>query len=477
MDRKKVLMIFPNHYLHTKWHWIPTNFIFLASTLIGRGYKPILVDDRLLTRAETLKIIEDNINDTLVVLISTATGRQLYNTRILAEYIKRKASIPICVGGAHPSALPKLTLTDKNLDYVIEGQGEQAVCDLCDLIYKNKQTEDNLNLIPNLYFRTSKNNIVKATTPFKKINVRDMPPLPYFNKDFIDIEHYLNPNTLSVNYTTSSGCIGSCDFCYFPEDYKFSAFTTTRVIDDLKRFKANYRIKNLTFDDPTFFVSPKRSVEIAKLMIKENLSIMWRANGRVDTLSKFQEDDMMIIRDAGCHIIHVGLESASERLLKMMNKQINHEDCIKLVHLSKISEIRFRFHLMFGLPSETIDDLKITSLFLKKMLRIYPAFDYTCSFFTPYPGNILTKLVQQFGYIQPSTLKGYESVEYLNHKYLPENDRIVAQETSPWVEDYDIPWYSEKYNREYMQAFRELIPEKRDMLSTGGQTIDIFSHE
>ncbi len=474
-------MVFPNYHSYSPgdYYWMPTNFIFLASTLIDHGYSPILIDDRVLTREQTLEQIEQNIDNSLVVLISTATGSQLYNTRRLAQYIKKRSNIPICVGGSHPSALPELMLTDPNIDYVIVGQGEYAVNDLCDALVDANSLEDKLNSIPNLYYRNHLQNVVKSKAAFEQIRVDDLPALPYFNRKFINVHDYLNPETKAVNYTTSSGCVGRCAFCFFYENYKYSFFSPERVISDLKRFKDEFGIRNVNFDDPTFFVNTKRVVEIAKLMIEEGINVKWRGNARVNTLKQFTENELIIIRESGCEVAHVGLESGSKRIIKLMNKHINPEDTIKLIQISKSTGIIFRFHILVGIPTETIEDLKQTGFFLRRLLKIYPDFDYTVSFFTPYPGNSLTFLAEKYGYTPPIDLEGYEKLELFTIANLPESDREYVKRISPWEKEFyvRIPWFTEEFNQEYLRVFKKVIPRKETIRTTDSRVEHIYIHE
>lgn len=56
------------------------------------------------------------------------------------------------------------------------------------------------------------------------------------------------------------------------------------------------------------------------------------------------------------------------------------------------------------------------------------------------------------------------------------NDRIVYKDISPWKYDIELPWFSKKFNRKYMECFRELIPEKGTIETTDGRIDDVFKH-
>lgn len=458
--RKNVLLIMPDLTRYDEYQWIPTNLLFLATVLKSKGYSPIIVDDRIQSRKRTLEIIDQNINNTLLIGLSVTCGNQLHHTLQIVKYIKEnKYDVPIVVGGAMPSAVPEIMLSDENIDYAISGQGEYSICSLCDAIEANDIKM--LNEIPNLYFKFD-GDVLKSPALFKKINIENMPPLCY-DDPIIDISKYINPDTRTINYNTSVGCIGNCSFCYFPINYYYSHFSNDRVISDLKYLIKMYKLRNITFDDPTFFVNRKLTMDLVKKIIDEKLNVKWRANGRVDTLKKFTSDDIDLIAKSGCHLIHIGMESGSERILKLMNKNINVKDGLKLIEKFADKDIHIRFHFILGIPTEELNDIELTAEFIEKVKGIKNDFDYTVNIFTPYPGNQLTFLAEKCGYILPKTLTDYINVETLNFK------EYKAESGSPlpciWDIEYALPWFNEEFNKKHMECFHELIPRVDSIVS------------
>ncbi|NIV29612.1 MAG: radical SAM protein, partial [Anaerolineae bacterium] len=303
-EKNVVLLVYPNYRQYSKWKWLPTSMVFLASTLKAMGYRPVLADDRF-SRERTLSILEEHIDDAALVGVGTATGSQLGNALKLAQWCKKeRPDVPVVFGGPFPSAKPHLTLTSPWVDAVVMGQGELAIVDLCQ------------------EFR-------HGVMPPKPVGVGSLPPLPYFDGEFLRVEDYLNPETMAVNYATSSGCPGTCGFCYWHDSYRYSRFPAYRVAGDLRTMKAMHGIRNVQFDDGTFFVGRRRTMEIVDSIAP--LGLRWRANGRVDTLGAFKLEDWRRIAEAGCHLIHVGLEHVSPRILRLMDKRIDPAGCVPIL--------------------------------------------------------------------------------------------------------------------------------------------------
>lgn len=452
--KKRVLLIMPDIIRYCDYQWVPTSLLFLATVLKSKGYSPFIIDDRIQSRERTWELIDQNINDALLIGSNMSCGKQSTSALEIIKYIKSKYShIPLVVGGPLPSVEPETVLSDKNIDYVISGQGEYAVSSLCKVL--EAKNINMFNKIPHLYFKKD-GKIIKSKAPFKRININDMPPLSYNDKHILDISKYINPDTRAINYNTSVGCIGRCSFCYWPDEYCFSRFSDDRVISDLKYLIKKYNLRNITFDDPIFFIDPKITMRLVERMIKEKLNVKWRANARVDTLKNYTSEDVDLLIKSGCHLIHIGMESGSERILDLMNKNISIKDGIGLVEKFIDKDIYLRFHFILGVPTEELIDIKLTADFIKNAASKNNRFDYTINIFTPYPGNKLTVLAEKYGYIPPKALTDYTEIDILTFK-----EKKGEQGTplpSMWDIDYKLPWFSKEFNKKHIETFHKLIP-------------------
>lgn len=462
--RKKVLLIMPDCIRYSPYQWVPTSLLFLATLLKSKGYSPLIIDGRIESRKHIFKIINQNINESLLIGLYVSCGVQLTNTLQLVQYIKAKKAVPIVVGGPMPSAAPESLLSNINIDYAIADQGEYAICSLCNVL--DQDDRSGLDKIPNLWFKHHEK-IIKSKSPSKRIDINNMPPLCYDDKSIIDIGRYINPDTRAINYNTSVGCIGRCGFCFWGENYCYSHFSNDRAISDLKYLVNKYKLRNITFDDPTFFVKRDLTMDLVERIIDEKLNVKWRANGRVDTLNKFSHEDIDLIRKSGCHLIHIGMESGSERILKLMNKNISIEDGLNTIGKFVGKDIHIRFHFILGVPTEELDDIRLTADFIKKVAPIKSDFDYTINIFNPYPGNKLAALAEKHGYTPPKVLEDYAEIEMLDFKQkVPDNDGLLP---SIWDIDYELPWFSKEFNRKHRETFHSLIPKLDSIISVDGK--------
>jgi anaerobic magnesium-protoporphyrin IX monomethyl ester cyclase len=446
---KRVVLIYPHYYPYSQYVWMPTGMIHLAAPLVSEGYECVFIDDNLLTDSETLGMMQAYIPEAAAVLVSCACGSQLKNARILMNTARTLApNTKIIVGGPFPSAKPDLMMTDPNADHVVMGRGEDFIIPL---------VRDG-GWYPGRVFGRSFDNPLPHP-------IRESYPLPYYDMLGFSPGDYLSP-ARALNYTASTGCVGHCAFCFWPESTDYRPIPVDTVMGDLWDFVDHDKIENILFDDPTFFVSP--TIQRPLIQRLGELGCKWRANARVDRLRDFSIEDMKRAHESGCHVIHIGMESGSDSVLARMHKGGRARDVLDLAPISWETGITLRFHILLGTPGETLEELKETADLVEEMRGRFRDFDYTVGFFTPYAGCDMANQAKAFGWQEPQTLREWELFEATNNKnHLPKSDREIVKETDPWKEDMDIP--GARSPHEYMRRFREWIPERSTIESTGGK--------
>jgi radical SAM superfamily enzyme YgiQ (UPF0313 family) len=103
---------------------------------------------------------------------------------------------------------------------------------------------------------------------------------------------------------------------------------------------------------------------VCDLIIEAGYKLSWRALAmprKHMPLSLFEK-----MKRAGCNALEIGLESGSNRILKMMGKRFTNteaEDFIRKAHTCGIEVILF---IIVGFPGETKDDFEETCTFLRR---------------------------------------------------------------------------------------------------------------
>lgn len=288
--------------------------------------------------------------------------------------------IKIVFGGPHVHIYPQKTLEQKNIDYVVLGEGEKTFYKLIN----NIENEEYLKQTPGLAFFDKNNNYIN-TGSSEFIQNLDEIPLPARN--LIDNNKYysiLGTSKLVTTMITSRGCPYNCLFCDRPHLGKvFRARTAKNVIKEIEDC-LKYGIREFLFYDDTFTIDRKRVIDICNLIIEKKLDISWDIRARVNTVD---EEMLKKLKQAGCLRVHYGVESGTQKILNILRKGITLEQIEKAFKITKKSGMETLAYFMIGNPEETKEDIEKTIKFAKKINPDYVHITGTM----PFPATDLYK--------------------------------------------------------------------------------------
>jgi radical SAM superfamily enzyme YgiQ (UPF0313 family) len=167
------------------------------------------------------------------------------------------------------------------------------------------------------------------------------------------------------------------------------------VLEEL-RLVAAQGYREVFIRDEIFTADRRRLLQIARGMIEEELDLTWICSARVGTID---EEMMQLMKESGCHMIRVGVESGVQSILDRAKKGITVRQTEELLDLAHRYNIEIHAHMMLGMPGETRETIEETLRFVKK---IKPAV-VTFGICTPYPG---TALFEEVSRAHPDILDG-----------------------------------------------------------------------
>lgn len=191
---------------------------------------------------------------------------------------------------------------------------------------------------------------------------------------------------------TSFGCPFSCRFCVAGSmAYRFRAVDNT--LEEFDHLRA-LGVREIMFNDPTFTVSEKRTIELCRAMTERGYGFSWVANGHVTTLG---EEMLSSMKAAGCHTLMIGVESGSDKTLDLLAKGTTHDEIIKGFALCRKLGIRTLAYFIVGLPGETREDIGQTIRFAKALKPDFASF----TVLTPDYGSALRREAIDKGWVDP----------------------------------------------------------------------------
>jgi hypothetical protein len=115
---------------------------------------------------------------------------------------------------------------------------------------------------------------------------------------------------------------------------------------------------------------------------------------------------------SGLHDIFLGVESASNETLKVMNKGNTIEDTLAVLPRAKQRGIRIQCSFVIGVPGVDIQkDFETDMKFINDIRHKELAAQFHMFSFTPYPGVPFLQEAFKLGYKQPDTLDGWANYD------------------------------------------------------------------
>ena len=266
------------------------------------------------------------------------------------EIIKNSKNTKFIIVGKTSSYYYEKFLNN-GFDVVIDGIADDTILSVLDNIDKD------LSIVPNIMYKKNKEIIV--TEKKRIINRYDL--LDYPLRDFVDIDKYMDTRTI----ITSRGCIGRCKFCTTPTFFgNWSGKEPSKVVDEIEYLINNYQSKKIIFLDDNMTVNKKRMLDICDEIEKRHITCLF---GCLSSINCYDKELFKKMYSVGFRWIHFGIETGSERILKLMNKEMD-IDYIKQV-IKEVKEIGFRVRNSFILdyPNSTKEDIKATRDLIKEL--------------------------------------------------------------------------------------------------------------
>lgn len=328
--------------------------------------------------------------------------------RVAAVVKEIDNNIITILGGHHPTVRPLETLSSKDVDFIVIGEGEYTCRELIGRLVERRN--DELNAVAGIGYK--KNNELIITTP--RPLIEDLDSLPFPARHLLSMEKYFNAErsgkasrqmyTFSNRWTsiiTTRGCPYRCNFCsiHLTMGRKLRKRSPENVLREIQQVIRDYGIKHINFEDDNLTLDRKRAERIFDLIIENKLNITWSTpNGiRADHLD---EELVRKMKDAGCKRVFVAPESGVQRVVtEIIGKGLDLKKIEEAVILFRKYGIIVDGSFVIGLIGETKRDIWQTIRYALKLKKL--GIDAVgLHIATPYYGTKLYEEAKQKGYLR-----------------------------------------------------------------------------
>ncbi len=304
-----------------------------------------------------------------LICFSVPFPGNLYSAFRCAQQLKiLYPDVKIAMGGGYPNTELR-ELKDKRVfeffDFITLDDGELPIEHIIDHINTGasefKRTfllkVDQVNYV---------NNSTKSDYKFSQTGTPDYSDLPL--DKYISVIEMVNPmHSLWSNgrwnkLTMAHGCYwGKCTFCDISLDYisVYEPLAAKVIVDKMEILIESTGERGFHFVDEA--APPSLMKEVAIEIIKRKLIVSWWTNIRFE--KSFTKDLCELLKASGCIAVTGGIEVASDRLLKLIDKGITIEQVARVLQNFTEANIMVHAYLMYGYPTqseqETIDSLEM----------------------------------------------------------------------------------------------------------------------
>ncbi len=295
---------------------------------------------------------------------------------ILREVKRYSPSTLIVGGGAHARISQEILfeLTDV-YDALLIGESDLSMPQVMEVARGQRTWYE----VENAMFRTEDGKLVKNPVSV----VADLDMLPFPDWGLYDLERYLPIFLVSAR----RGCPFNCAFCNFTYSRPPRVRTASSLLDEVTNDYRRYGARLFSLADS--LPDPHLTGELCDGLIGLPFSTRWISFGRI----KYLDPILDKMRRAGWVALWFGIESGSERVLKLMNKGYSPEDIRRTLALTEKSGILSVGGFMIGFPGEDEETLAET-------LRLGQEVPLAGAIFSPYhlnPGSLVAANPQKYG--------------------------------------------------------------------------------
>ena len=297
-------------------------------------------------------------------LISVPFPGNLYAAFRCAQYIKRHyPEVKIAMGGGFANTELR-SLSDKRVfeffDYISLDDGELPV----ELLYQSIIKGGEFNLYKRTFLLENgevvfRNDALRSDYKQSDVGTPDYSDL--LLDKYISVIEIVNPMHRMWSdgrwnkLTMAHGCYwGKCTFCDISLDYikVYEPVAAKQIVDRMEALTEQTGQNGFHFVDEA--APPALMREVALEILRRQISVTWWTNIRFE--KSFSRDLCLLLKASGCIAVSGGLEVASDRLLKLIEKGVSVEQVAQVTRNLTEAGILVHAYLMYGYPTQTIQE-------------------------------------------------------------------------------------------------------------------------
>lgn len=292
------------------------------------------------------------LNEELILVGVSVHISSLSSTKKKLERIKElRPDLPVVVGGFLPTFSAEQLVRDwPEVDFVVGGEGEQALVALCHAVLAGEEPVH----VPALTWRRSADGAIIHNKPVRSPMETGLYARP------IRRTEDMPSNSPDVMVSASRGCYGRCTFCSVPvfDGRGWRGREPHQVAAEVAMVVREFGTGFVNFVDDSFFGASgriERAIDMRDALASEGVKVPFRISLRANDVKK---DTIGPLKEAGLVAVQLGVESFSERqLVRVFKKGVRPETNRRAIAILEQHGIHVQIGLILFEPTTSLDDL------------------------------------------------------------------------------------------------------------------------
>lgn len=253
-----------------------------------------------------------------------------------------RPDIKIVLGGPEVSfTADELLERCPNIDYIVQGEGEEAFHALVTALQLGNDGLD--PVIPGV--RGRRNGSILGSTEAVEVSDLSTIPFPYTEEDMDDLEHKI------IYYESSRGCPFSCQYCLSGNKNTVRFFPQERTLEELQWF-IDHGVKQVKFVDRTFNCAPHHHRPLMEFMRDSDTDMNFHLEMEPELMTEW-ETNILCETPPGRIQIEVGVQSTHKKTLDAINRYNDWPYIQKSIRpIIQAGRTHVHMDLIVGLPHE-----------------------------------------------------------------------------------------------------------------------------
>ena len=248
-------------------------------------------------------------------------------------------------------------------DAYVVGEGEHTLVDLLEQLDQHGE----LRPVPGVVLSQGDEGQLTTLEPRPPIHPIDQLPFPDWEE--FDVSWYAPDVERSLPMLFSRGCTGQCTFCMDHQIAgRYRCRSAENVLAEMKRDMEQYGISHFHFNDLICNGNPRKLEQLADSIVEQQLDVMWWSYGVVRR--GLSPELFAKLRASGCSALVFGLESGSDKVLRLMNKYYDAAEAEQVLHDCAGAGLNTAINIIVGFPGETRVEHQQTLDFIERNRKV-----------------------------------------------------------------------------------------------------------